>query len=61
VYIDGFFHADPHRGLFYLRDGRVALLDCGMVGGSIRTQILTEMLLIMSLDGQRAQLACRYN
>jgi len=28
------FHADPHPGsLFYLRDGRVALLDCGMVGG----------------------------
>ncbi len=32
IYIDGFFHADPHPGnLFYLRDGRVALLDCGMV------------------------------
>jgi len=57
VYIDGFFHADPHPGnLFYLRDGRVALLDCGMVGRlDPRTQqILTEMLLaIIDLDGQR--------
>lgn len=57
VYIDGFFHADPHPGnLFYLRDGRVALLDCGMVGRlDPRTQqILTEMLLaIVDLDGQR--------
>ncbi len=33
IYIDGFFHADPHPGnIFYLDDGRVALIDCGMVG-----------------------------
>jgi predicted unusual protein kinase regulating ubiquinone biosynthesis (AarF/ABC1/UbiB family) len=57
VYIDGFFHADPHPGnLFYLRDGRVALLDCGMVGrlDPRSQQILTEMLLaIVDLDAQR--------
>ncbi|AFZ01905.1 ABC1 kinase family protein [Calothrix sp. PCC 6303] len=57
IYIDGFFHADPHPGnLFYLDDGRVALLDCGMVGRlDPRTQqILTEMLLaIVDLDAQR--------
>jgi ubiquinone biosynthesis protein len=57
LYIDGFFHADPHPGnLFYLRDGRIALLDCGMVGRlDPRTQqILTEMLLaIVDLDGGR--------
>ncbi|XGV97737.1 MAG: ABC1 kinase family protein [Leptolyngbya sp. BL-A-14] len=57
IYIDGFFHADPHPGnLFYLRDGRVALLDCGMVGRlDPRTQqVLTEMLLaIVNLDAQR--------
>ncbi|OCQ91275.1 ABC transporter [Nostoc sp. MBR 210] len=61
LYIDGFFHADPHPGnLFYLQDGRVALLDCGMVGRlDPRTQqILTEMLLaIVDLDaGRCAQL-----
>lgn len=57
LYVDGFFHADPHPGnLFYLQDGRIALLDCGMVGRlDPRTQqILTEMLLaIVDLDAQR--------
>lgn len=57
IYLDGFFHADPHPGnLFYLTDGRLALLDCGMVGRlDPRTQqILTEMLLaIVDLDAQR--------
>ena len=57
LYIDGFFHADPHPGnLFYLKDGRIALLDCGMVGRlDPRTQQnLTEMLLaIVDLDAQR--------
>ena len=57
VYIDGFFHADPHPGnIFYLEDGRVAILDCGMVGRlDPRTQqILTEMLLaIVDLDARR--------
>ena len=57
IYIDGFFHADPHPGnIFYLEDGRVALLDCGMIGRlDPRTQqILTEMLLaIVDIDAQR--------
>ena len=30
---DGLFHADPHPGnIFFLRDGRIALIDFGMVG-----------------------------
>lgn len=30
---DGCFHADPHPGnVFYLRDGRIALIDFGMIG-----------------------------
>ncbi len=57
LYVDGFFHADPHPGnIFYLNDGRVALLDCGMVGRlDPRTQqILIEMLLaIVDLDAPR--------
>lgn len=56
-YIDGFFHADPHPGnIFYLDDGRVALLDCGMMGrlDPLTQQILTEMLLaIADLDATR--------
>lgn len=57
LYIDGFFHADPHPGnIFYLKDGRIALIDCGMMGRlDPRTQqILTEMLLaIVDLDARR--------
>lgn len=61
IYIDGFFHADPHPGnLFRWQDssGRlnVALLDCGMTGTlDPRTQqILTEQLLaIVEEDPQR--------
>ena len=57
ICIDGFFHADPHPGnLFYLADGRIALLDCGMVGRlDPRTQeVLLELLLaIVNLDAKR--------
>jgi predicted unusual protein kinase regulating ubiquinone biosynthesis (AarF/ABC1/UbiB family) len=56
MYLDGFFHADPHPGnIFYLQDGRVALIDFGMIGCiDPRTQqILTEMLLaIVDLDAR---------
>lgn len=57
IYIDGFFHADPHPGnIFYLKDGRLALLDFGMIGrlDPRSQQILTEMLLaIVDLDAAR--------
>lgn len=57
ICLDGFFHADPHPGnIFYLNDGRVALLDCGMVGRlDPRTQqlILELVLAIVNLDAQR--------
>lgn len=56
-FIDGFFHADPHPGnIFYLGDGHLALLDCGMMGRlDPRTRsTLTEMVLaIVSSDAQR--------
>src|SRR5258708_31502999 len=33
VLVDGLFHADPHPGnVFLTDDGRIALLDLGMVG-----------------------------
>ncbi|HIK43419.1 MAG TPA: AarF/ABC1/UbiB kinase family protein [Leptolyngbyaceae cyanobacterium M65_K2018_010] len=56
-FVDGFFHADPHPGnVFYLQDGRVALLDCGMMGHlDPRTRnTMTEMVLaIVNCDAQR--------
>jgi len=62
IFIDGFFHADPHPGnIFYLQSDRLALIDCGMIGRlDPRTQqILIEMMLAMvDLDAQRcSQLA----
>ncbi|MBD2092462.1 AarF/ABC1/UbiB kinase family protein [Microcoleus sp. FACHB-1515] len=57
ICLDGFFHADPHPGnLFYLTDGRVALLDCGMAGrlDPRSQQIILELVLaIVNLDAQR--------
>ncbi len=63
-FVDGFFHADPHPGnIFFLKDGRVALLDCGMMGRlDPRTRAtMTEMVLaIASSDAQRCtQLAIK--
>ncbi|MFM7469988.1 MAG: ABC1 kinase family protein [Nodosilinea sp.] len=56
-FVDGFFHADPHPGnIFYLQDGRVALLDCGMMGrlDPRSRSTLTELVLaIVNCDAQR--------
>jgi ubiquinone biosynthesis protein len=56
-FVDGFFHADPHPGnIFYLDDGRVALLDCGMVGRldpSTRAAMTEMVLAIANCDAQR--------
>ena len=56
-FITGFFHADPHPGnLFYLGEGRIAILDCGMMGrlDPQTRATLTEMVLaIVSSDAQR--------
>ncbi|MGB8698285.1 MAG: AarF/ABC1/UbiB kinase family protein [Thermosynechococcaceae cyanobacterium] len=55
--VDGFFHADPHPGnLFYLTDGRIAILDCGMMGHldpRTRSALVELILAIVDLDSQR--------
>lgn len=39
LFIDGFFHGDLHPGnVFLLDDGRIALIDCGMVGQLTQTR-----------------------
>jgi len=32
IFLDGFFHADPHPGNIFLKNGRIMLMDFGMVG-----------------------------
>jgi ubiquinone biosynthesis protein len=54
IFEDGFFHADPHPGnLLFLRDGRVGLLDFGIVGRISRerlTGLVAILLAIMEQD-----------
>jgi ubiquinone biosynthesis protein len=51
VLVDGLFHADPHPGnVFVTTDGRVALIDLGMVGHAAPSmqENLLKVLLAMS-------------
>jgi ubiquinone biosynthesis protein len=51
VLVDGLFHADPHPGnVFVTSDGRVALLDLGMVGHTapVMQENLLKVLLAVS-------------
>jgi ubiquinone biosynthesis protein len=58
ILIDGFFHADPHPGnVFLTDDGRIALLDLGMVSRltpARQDQLLKLLLAIGEGDGDRA-------
>ena len=54
VLVDGLFHADPHPGnVFITDDGRIALLDLGMVGhtGPVMQEHLLKVLVAVS-DGK---------
>lgn len=53
VVVDGFFHADPHPGnVFLTDDGRIGLIDLGMVAriGPARQEQILKLLLALS-DG----------
>ena len=56
-FVTGFFHADPHPGnLFYLNEGKVAILDCGMMGRldpQTRATLTELVLAIVSSDAKR--------
>jgi ubiquinone biosynthesis protein len=58
VLVDGLFHADPHPGnVFVTDDGRVALLDLGMVGRSapaMQENLLKLLLAISAGNGDNA-------
>ncbi len=46
VLIDGFFHADPHPGNLLWRDGRIYLLDLGMVG-ELDSEMRSKLILLL--------------
>lgn len=51
ILVDGIFHADPHPGnVFVTSDGRIALLDFGMVGHTapVMQEYLLKILLAIS-------------
>jgi predicted unusual protein kinase regulating ubiquinone biosynthesis (AarF/ABC1/UbiB family) len=58
IVIDGFFHADPHPGnVFLTDDGRIALIDLGMVSRLTpgrQDQLLKMLLAISEGNGDRA-------
>ncbi|WP_346925312.1 AarF/ABC1/UbiB kinase family protein [uncultured Arthrobacter sp.] len=57
VFEDGFFHADPHPGNFFVEaDGRLGVIDFGMVGhisDSTRDQLVRMLLAIVEQDAAR--------
>lgn len=58
ILVDGFFHADPHPGnVFLTDDGRIALLDLGMVGRiapTLRDQLLKLVIAVSEGKGEEA-------
>jgi ubiquinone biosynthesis protein len=54
---DGFFHADPHPGnVFVLRDGRIAVIDFGMVGRlspTRRAEVVSLLFGLVERDCER--------
>lgn len=55
VFRDGFFHADPHPGNFFVEaDGRLGIIDFGMVGAvdaATRLQLLGVLAAVAGGDG----------
>jgi predicted unusual protein kinase regulating ubiquinone biosynthesis (AarF/ABC1/UbiB family) len=58
VLVDGFFHADPHPGnVFLTDDGRIALLDLGMIAQiapGMQESLLQLLLAISENQGEQA-------
>jgi ubiquinone biosynthesis protein len=58
IIVDGFFHADPHPGnVFLTDDGRLALIDLGMVSRlapARQDQLLKMLLAVAEANGDRA-------
>jgi predicted unusual protein kinase regulating ubiquinone biosynthesis (AarF/ABC1/UbiB family) len=58
IMVDGMFHADPHPGnVFLTDDGRIALIDLGMVGHiapSLQENLLKLLIAVSEGDNEQA-------
>jgi ubiquinone biosynthesis protein len=61
IFIDGFFHADPHHGnLLVDREGQIVLIDVGAVGyldAATREEVIDFYLAMMADDEEAAAVA----
>lgn len=56
VLVDGLFHADPHPGnVFLTDDGRIALLDLGMVGHTTSAMQESLLKLLIAISEGRSE------
>lgn len=56
VFVDGFFHADPHPGnVLVTCDGNIALLDCGQVGRLDSENRAGSVRMLMAFEQQDAR------
>ena len=57
VFEDGFFHADPHPGNFFIEaDGRLGIIDFGMVGripDTLKVRLVKMLLAVVEQDAPR--------
>lgn len=57
IFVNGFYHADPHPGnIMFMDDGKVALLDFGMVGhlsSRIREYVEDMVSAVVAQDSER--------
>ena len=60
IFVDGFFHADPHPGnVLVTADGRLALVDVGMVG-HVRPELRSQLVkLLLAMEDGRGEEAGR--
>jgi ubiquinone biosynthesis protein len=61
ICVDGFWHSDPHPGNIFLRDGKIVLLDFGMVAqisGEFQDHVVRLLLNLSENRGEQVAETC---